>query len=140
MKRNKFILPVTIFAVLLSFGLVACGGGNGGEGGGGDSQQSQPKQETIKVSAEGDKKTLIKGDTVESVQLTAKVGDQVLEGVKWESDKPEIATVSEAGLVTAVSAGTAKITASKDVKTEDEIKQESYAEYMAECGIEIIKD
>ena len=115
MKRNKFILPVTVFAVLLSFGLAACGGGNGGEGGGeSKTQQSSAKQETIKVSAEGDKKTLIKGDTVESVQLTAKVGDQVLEGVKWESDKPEIATVSEAGLVTAVSAGTAKITASKD--------------------------
>ena len=116
MKNKRFILPVTIFAVLLSFGLAACGGG-GGEGGGEStpaSQQSQPKQETIKVSAEGDKKTLIKGDTVESVQLTAKVGDAVLEGVKWESDKPEIASVSETGLVTAVSAGSAKITASKD--------------------------
>jgi len=33
-----------------------------------------------------------------------------------------------------------EITASKDNKTEDEIKQESYAEYMAECGLEIIKE
>ena len=116
MKNKRLILPVTIFAVLLSFGLAACGGG-GGEGGGEStpaSQQSQPKQEVIKITAAGDKKTLIKGDTAETVQLTAKVGDEVLEGVKWESDKPEVATVSDAGLVTAVGVGSAKITASKD--------------------------
>ena len=114
MKRNKFILPVTAFALLLSFGLAACGGNNGGGQGGESQQQSQAAQERITVSAEGDKKTLILGETPETVQLTAKVGDKALEGVKWESEKPEVATVSEAGLVTAAGVGSTKITASKD--------------------------
>ena len=107
MKRTKLILPVTAFALLLSFGIVACGGGNGGQGG--ESQQQSGAVEE-KMTIDAPKKTLILGETV---QLTAKAGDNALSGVKWESEKPEIAEVSESGLVTSKAVGTAKITASK---------------------------
>ena len=115
MKRNNFILPVTAFALLLSFGLMACNGGNqGGENSGSQQQNSSSTvQEKIKITAVDGKTKLIKG---ESVQLNA---DQ--DGVKWESDHPEIASVSDSGLVQGLAAGSAKITAKKDGFTEGSI-------------------
>ena len=111
MKTRKFLLPLTAFALLLSFGLAACG--NSGEQGGqsGDQSQEPAKQEKISVSAEGDKKNLILGETV---QLYAKVGDQALEGVSWESKDATVASVSATGLVTSLKVGSTTITASKD--------------------------
>lgn len=112
MKTRKFLLPLTAFALLLSFGLTACG--NSGEQGGGqsgDQSQEPAKQEKISVSAEGDKKNLILGDTV---QLYAKVGDQALDGVTWEAKDAEVASVSAAGLVTSLKVGSTQITANKD--------------------------
>ena len=118
MSKKKFILPFTVFAMLISFGLAACNGDNGGNQGGdnsGDVQDSQPasenkpssaKQEKINITAADGKTKLVYPDTV---QLTA---DQ--EGVTWESAKPEIATVSATGLVTAVSKGSASIKAIKE--------------------------
>ena len=101
MKKSRLFLPLTALALLFSFGLAACGGNSGGE----NQQQSSGAEVKINVTAEGGKNKLIKGETV---QLTADVA-----GVSWESDKPEFATVSDAGLVSAVSKGTAKITAKK---------------------------
>ena len=112
MKTRKFLLPLTAFALLLSFGLTACG--NSGEQGGGqsgDQSQEPAKQEKISVSAEGDKKNLILGETV---QLYAKVGDQALDGVTWEAKDAEVASVSATGLVTSLKVGSTQITASKD--------------------------
>ena len=114
MKKSKFILPVTAFALLLSFGLSACNnGGNQGEASqGGEQQQSQPAEQSIpadakiKITAAGDKTKLMYGETV---QLTADV-----QGVTWESTKPEIATVDANGLVTSVSKGSTSIKAKKD--------------------------
>ena len=105
MKRSKFILPLTAFALLLSFGLAACGGNNGGEGGG-SQQQSQAAQEKITITAAGDKKNLILGETV---QLTASVP-----GVTWTSSKEDIATVDANGLVTSKAVGSTTIKASKE--------------------------
>ena len=105
MKR-KFILPVTVFALLLSFGLAACGGGGGEGGGESKTQQSSAKQEKINVTAEGGKNKLILGETV---QLSA---DQ--QGVAWSSSKPEVASVSDSGLVTSLSKGSTTIKATKD--------------------------
>ena len=112
MKTRKFLLPLTAFVLLLSFGLTACGN-NSGEQGGGEGQQSvEPgKQEKISVSAEGDKKNLILGETV---QLYAKVGDQALDGVTWEAKDAEVASVSATGLVTSLKVGSTQIIASKD--------------------------
>ena len=101
MRRNKLFLPIIASALLFSFGLTACGGG----GGGGGESITSAKQEKITISAEGST-SLILGQTV---QLTPSV-----EGVAWASNKPEIATVSESGLVTSVAVGSATITASKD--------------------------
>ena len=105
MKR-KFILPVTVFAVLLSFGLAACGGGGGEGEGSKPATTSQAAQEKITVTAAEGKNKLILGETV---QLAASV-----DGVTWSSSKPEIATVSETGLVTSVSKGSTTIKAVKD--------------------------
>ena len=92
-----------VFSALVAFGVTACGGGGGGE----SQQQTSAKQETIKVSvAEGGKASLILGETV---QLNASV-----EGVTWESDKADVATVDANGLVTSKGVGSAKISASKD--------------------------
>ena len=111
MKGKRLIFSLA--ALTLLFGVVACGNSGGEEGGKSDqpSEQSVPKQEKISVEAEGGKKSLILGQTV---QLTAKVGDAVLEGVTWESAKPEIASVDANGLVTSVSKGSASIKAIKE--------------------------
>lgn len=112
MKKSRFILPITAFALLLSLGLSACNGGNqGGEGGDqqGQSEQTQesiPADAKIKVTAANDKTKLMYGETV---QLSADV-----QGVSWESSKPDIASVSADGLVTALAKGSASIKAKKD--------------------------
>ena len=109
--KKRFILPITIFSLLLSFGLSACGGSQqGGDESGGGAQTSgsasSAQQEKITITAEGGKTALLKG---ESVQLTPSV-----EGVSWESDHPEFASVNGSGLVQAVAPGSAKITAKKN--------------------------
>ena len=119
MKKRKFILPITAFALLLSLGLAACnnsGKQDGSSQQGGEQQESQPaaseesqsqaKQEKINITAAEGKTKLVHPATV---QLTA---DQ--EGVTWESAKPEIATVSATGLVTSVAKGSTTIKAKKD--------------------------
>ena len=115
MKGRKLFIPFAAFILALSMGLAACGNsGNPSQGGGDQSQDSgttSAKQEKITVEAEGGKKSLILGETV---QLSAKVGDQALDGVTWESAKPEVATVSATGLVTSVSKGSATIKAIKE--------------------------
>ena len=89
-----------IFSALVAFGVTACGGG-------GEQPTTSAKQEAIKVSvAEGGSANLILGQTV---QLQATV-----EGVTWESEKTDVATVDANGLVTSKGVGSAKITASKD--------------------------
>ncbi len=116
MKKKGLILPLTVFAMLLSLSLAGCNNNNGG--GDGEEQEtpaSQPvsedkpssaKLEKINITSEGNVKSILYGQTL---QLNA---DQ--EGVTWESAKPEIATVSQTGLVTAVSKGSAAIKASKE--------------------------
>ena len=107
MKGKKLILPLTALSLMLSMGLAACGPKNNTDGGESKpAQSSQQAQEKIAITAEGNKKNLILGETV---QLSASV-----DGVTWESNKPEVATVSAAGLVTSVGAGSATITAKKD--------------------------
>ena len=111
--KKRFILPITVFAMLISFGLSACGGAQqgGDESSGGGAQStsssaSSAQQERITVTAEGGKNKLILGDTV---KLTASQ-----QGVTWSSNKEDVARVDQEGLVTSVGAGTATITASKD--------------------------
>ena len=97
-------------AILLALTAVACGGNAGsGKNSGGASKPSASQSSalpSIKVTAEGNKTTL---DIDETVKLTADI-----EGVTWESSAATIATVNDQGLVTAVAAGSAKISAKKD--------------------------
>lgn len=106
----KFKKCLGALAVLLALTTVACnGGGQPSESGNkptSSAQQSTSALPAIKVTAAENKKTL---EVDETVQLTADV-----EGVTWESSAVAVATVDDKGLVTAVGAGTAKITAKKD--------------------------
>ena len=118
MKKSKILLPLALLGLV--FGMAACnsGGEQGGNQKEGEQQQSADapietdpaKQEKINITSADGKKSILFGETL---QLTAKIGENVLEGVTWESAKPDIATVSAAGLVTAVSKGSASIKASK---------------------------
>lgn len=111
MKKSKILLPLALLGMV--FGMVACNSNNGNEGGnqqGGD-QSNTPvetdpaKQEKINITSPDGKKSILFGETL---QLSA---DQ--EGVSWESSKPEVATISATGLVTAVSKGSTTIKATK---------------------------
>ena len=111
MKKSKILLPLALLGMV--FGVAACNPARNAPKGDQSGQESQAPVETdpakqvkINITAENDKTKLIYPDTV---QLRA---DQ--EGVRWESAKPEIATVSETGLVTAVSKGSAAIKAIKE--------------------------
>lgn len=106
MKKSKILLPLALLGLV--FGVAACNGGEKKEGGEDTpaSQVTPGKEEKITVTAKDDKKTLILGETV---QLIASV-----EGVTWESKKPEVATVDANGLVTSVGVGSTTITASKE--------------------------
>ena len=116
MKMKK---GLGLLGVLFAFTLVACNSpasqpADGSQGGDGqvssaapDSKpSSKPQEQKITITAEGGKKTLEIG---EEVQLSSDV-----EGVTWESAKPEVATVSGAGLVKAIAPGSATIKAIKE--------------------------
>ena len=106
----KFKKCLGALAVLLALTTVACNGGGNPSASGNkptsSAQQSTSVLPSINVTAADNKKTL---EVDETVKLTASV-----EGVTWESSAPAVATVDGEGLVTAVGAGTAKITAKKD--------------------------
>ena len=114
MRKGNLFLPLV--ALSLTFGLVACGSKESQPSNQSQSGQpsqpssSVPKKETIKVTAADNKTTL---DPEETVQLSAKVGDAVLDGVTWESSDATIASVNN-GLVTGLKKGEATITAKKD--------------------------
>ena len=116
MKKSKIFLPFVTLALV--FGLVACGGNNEqsqaqSSGGNKTSQPSSsvPAKPKITIAAADNKTTLEIGDTV---QLSAKDGDAALDGVTWTSGETTVASVSEAGLVTALKKGETTITAKKD--------------------------
>ena len=107
----KILLPVAMFGLLL--GLVACNnGGNNNEPGNksepasSQAQTTSAKQEKITITAADGKTKLILG---QEVQLTASV-----EGVKWESDHPEIVEVNENGKAISKAVGRATIKATKE--------------------------
>ena len=107
MKKRK-ILPFLAGSLLLTLGLAACGsnGGNNGGNGGATSSQVDGEEEKIVVTSADNKKEIIVGETL---QLSASV-----EGVSWSTRDTDFVSVSDTGLVTALKAGSAKITAKKD--------------------------
>ena len=112
MMRKKFLLPFMTLAIAAAFSLGACGASqpessNGGGGGGGDvSDSSEVEEVKINITSEGDKKEIIVGETL---QLHA---DQ--DGVTWGTRNTDVVSVSDSGLVTALAAGSARVTAEKE--------------------------
>lgn len=100
----KFKRIISAIAVLLALTTVGCGTGTNNNGNKSGSQTSALP--TIKITVADNKKTLEIDDTV---QLTADIA-----GVTWESSSAAVATVSGEGLVTAIGAGTAKISAKRE--------------------------
>ena len=100
MRKRKAFFQTIVFSALVCLGVTACGGGGGG------GNNSSAVQEKITITAAEGKTSLILGETV---QLTASVN-----GVTWESEKPDIASVDANGLVTSKAVGSTKITASKN--------------------------
>ena len=103
MKIKKALLPIIAGVLALSMGLVACGQQSGGGGG---NTPSESEEVAINVTAEGDKKDLQVGETV---QLHADV-----EGVEWTTRAEGILSVDSKGLVTALGPGSGRVTARKD--------------------------
>ena len=98
-------------AILLALTAVACNSTPAASGSNTPKSSNTPVSTTsalpsIKVTAADNKKTL---EVNETVQLTADPAD-----VTWETSAAAVATVDDKGLVTAVGAGTAKISAKKD--------------------------
>lgn len=100
-KRRNFLKVLAASAILGTFALASC-----------DEVQlsTTPTSdvEQIIISVPGDAKSIKVGETL---QLTAD------SNVTWSSSDDKVATVSEAGLVTAVSEGNVKITATSTVNT-----------------------
>ena len=104
MKKMKVLLPFAIVGLMLSLG--ACGG-PGGDGGKSTTSSVAPQPKvTVKTADDKSSLTLVVG---ENGQLKASE-----EGVTWASNNEKVATVDQTGKVTAVTAGTAKITAAKE--------------------------
>ena len=97
-------------AILLALTAVACNSTPAASGSNTPKSSNAPVSTStlpaIKVTAADNKKTL---EVNETVQLTADPAD-----VTWETSAAAVATVDDKGLVTAVGAGTAKISAKKD--------------------------
>lgn len=97
-------------AILLALTVVACNSTPAASGSNAPKSSNTPVSTStlpaIKVTAADNKKTL---EVNETVQLTADPAD-----VTWETSAAAVATVDDKGLVTAVGAGTAKISAKKD--------------------------
>ena len=104
--KKKLLRSLVAFSLLLGFGLTACNGGGGNDKSSGSQQSSSAAQEKITITAAEGKNKLLKGETV---QLTASVP-----GVTWESKNAAVASVDQNGLVTALSKGTASISATKE--------------------------
>lgn len=100
MKKKAFFTMVA-FSVLVSFGVAACTPASNQT-----SNSQQLEKIAIKTADNKTSATITKGQTL---QLSASV-----EGVTWESSKPEVATIDTNGLATSVDAGSTTITAKKD--------------------------
>ncbi len=103
--------PVRLLLALCSAALAACGGGDGGD--------TKPVVRPATVASVLISPAASTVDTGKTVQLAAFVRDgsgAAVTGktITWVSSVPTVATVSPAGLVTAITAGTVTISASTD--------------------------
>jgi uncharacterized protein YjdB len=99
------------------FLLAACGDGPVAAGGRAVIPPASSQVATVNVTPLAP--LIAPGDTVRLRATTLDVGGTVLAGrfVVWGTESESIATVSQAGLVTAVSPGTVRITAASEGRT-----------------------
>ena len=127
MKKTKIFLPM--MALALVFGLAACnqkqsnasstGGSNvNSNSSPASSQTSRPVLPTLVVAGAGGKTSI---NTQETLQLSVTANGEAVTGVTWETDKENVVTISDAGLVTPVGFGEVTITASKSGYNDGEI-------------------
>ena len=106
MKKLLLFVCVLVFALFVS----GCG------------QTQTDNIDGITIISEGNVRTIKVGETL---QLTAKVFPETADQtVLWSTSKAEVATVSDAGLVTAVSEGNVDVVATSKV---DETISQSFA-------------
>ena len=128
MKLNK-ILAISLLG-LSCFGLVSCGNGDGGNG-------SQAVQKQITLTVTGPTKTVVG----QSVKLKISVrNDSTKSGYSVESSDETVATVSETGLINALSAGTTTITIAS--KADPSVKKELVFTVLSaeDVGVKIVAD
>jgi len=103
-----FHLAVSAAAVC-SLAAVACGGGGGGGGGTGP----VPVASVEVVLA---KSSMLEGETTNATATTKDANGSVLSGraISWASSDPTVATVTQAGVITAVKAGATSVSASSE--------------------------
>lgn len=106
MRKNKIFLPMMAISLLFGLGLGACN--KPADNPSKPSSSQAPAKEKIAVTDEAGKNAA-EVEIDGTLQLKASV-----EGVTWASSNQNVATVNEAGKVTAVGIGSANITASKD--------------------------
>ena len=106
MKKNKVLLPMMAISLLFGLGLAAC---NQPANPSNNTSSSIPAKEKIKVTLDGSDKTEGEVEVEATLQLKASV-----EGGTWASSNEKVATVDQTGKVTAVAAGSANITVTKE--------------------------
>ena len=106
----------TILAAV-AFALAACSGGSNSSGGGGGGTTAPTPVASVNISAAN--ASINVGQTTTLTASTLSASGAALTGrvVSWATSAGTVATVSDAGLVTGVSAGTATITASSEGKS-----------------------
>ncbi len=110
MKKFQYIIGLTSFLLMsVAFTLSSCGGGGGDE-------PTPPAPTLQAININGSTTSLTVGQTLK-LTASASPSTVTLPTVVWTSSNPEVATVSNNGLVTAVGAGTVTIQASAEGKT-----------------------
>lgn len=98
--------------------------------------QGNPQEQSIGVTGVTISGSDLELNVEQTSQLTATVEPEnaTNKNVEWESDDTSVATVSESGLVTAVSEGVAIITVTtKDGGFEDSVQRDSHANRQGTC-------
>lgn len=108
-----------LFAAVLvasSVTVTACGGGGGGDGGGGGSGLTTPSVQVGSVAVMSPSTQLQVGAQLTATAEVRSPAGALLTGrvVSWTSSNTGVAAVSDAGVVTAVAAGTVNITATSE--------------------------
>jgi len=114
MKKQKLIITLAVFGMLLGGSLVGCQKKDSNGSSSNPPSSKQPSSSLLPrltVAAQDNKTQLVLGETV---QLSANLDNVAVTGVSWTSSNEAVATVSASGLVSSVGLGTTSIKAVKD--------------------------